>query len=457
MKQYVNDCLDDPVLDVLNTLNQLPQEYPDAISLASGRPSDDFCQPQLTLPAISTFSKYASSHSRNTPNRLLGQYANTSGIINELLAKHLEFDENIIGLKSDNIIITVGFQEAAAISVMGLFQKNDVLIIPDPVFIGISGIAKICNVMLESIPFDANENIEEYIKVIQRLKENGKNPKAIYVIPDFSNPQGTCMPLSIRKKLLTIAANNNMFILEDNAYSQFRYNGTKIPSLKSLDNENRVVYLGSFAKTLFPGLRIGYLVAEATVIKELTKVKSFLTVNTPGITQGIVGGILLENNYSLKKIMIPKLEYCKHNRDVILATLDKLFSKECKEYSLISWNKPEGGFFITLTLPFPFDLQEAKLCAKEYGVIVFPIASFSLLNRSKNSVRLAFTNVGPEKLRLAVERFGQYISKKIQEISRNNKSSYSSIFLNQSSEKTTKIDAKSKIGQNNATFVRSSL
>src|SRR5207247_1636494 len=137
--------------------------------------------------------------------------------------------------------------------------------------------------------------------------------RALYDIPDFNNPLGTTLRLPQRLALIETCRRHGVLIIEDNPYGMFAYDGERLPTLKALDRHGTVLYVGSFSKTLFPGLRVGYLVADQPVApdgrplaRELSKVKSLLTVNTSAISQSIAAAALLGRGCSLEPIVEPK-------------------------------------------------------------------------------------------------------------------------------------------------------
>jgi (S)-3,5-dihydroxyphenylglycine transaminase len=411
-----------PELSVIDMLNRLSDEYPEAISLASGRPSDEFCTPEIAWSALSVFEAYARDGSRVPVNRLIGQYGPTSGIIKDILVRHLAIDEGICDITPDDIVVTVGFQEAAALCVATLFEENDVLLVPDPVFVGITGIAKLFGCNVWPVPCDDELDVEEVYRAISAIRAAGLNPRALYVIPDFSNPQGTCMSRTDRECLLEMASSNNMLIFEDGAYSAFRYEGKKLPPLKALDKGGCVIYIGTFSKTVFPGVRVGYLIANQTVAGQdnqerltmaLCKAKSFVSVNTSPLNQALIGGLLLQNGYSLIQLNAPKVDRYRANRDIMIRALENAFHANQDSQAWVTWNTPQGGFFITVTLPFFFTNADLEVAASSHGVIVFPVSLFSSTARCARRVRLAFTNVSGEQLTLAVERFADFVRKEM--------------------------------------------
>jgi len=213
------------------------------------------------------------------------------------------------------------------------------------------------------------------------------------------------------------------FILEDNAYGDFIYEGIKPPSLKSLDEDSSVIYLRSFSKTLFPSLRLGVLVTDRLVSvgnKEIrmsdlmSKTKGYISVNTPSLNQIILAGILLQNNFSLTGYNQLKIADLKKKRNRILYSLNECFKVQNSDSTKqISWNIPIGGFFITLKVPFVFGKSEVICCAEKYGVIVTPMSFFYLESGGEHEIRLAFSNVQFDDVLPAIQRLSHYLNSKI--------------------------------------------
>src|SRR5262249_27701252 len=154
----------------------------------------------------------------------------------------------------------------------------------DPTYIGITGLARILGIPVHPLA-SGPEGLEAatVATALHAVRQSGRIPRAVYDIPDFNNPLGTRMPLAARRALLELARNEGLLLFEDNPYGMFAYDGEPLPTLKALDEHGVVVYLGSFSKTLYPGLRVGYLVLgqevrgadgrPATLAAELSKVK----------------------------------------------------------------------------------------------------------------------------------------------------------------------------------------
>ena len=261
-------------------------------------------------------------------------------------------------------------------------------------------------------PADVGRGIEE----ARRL---GRRPRALYDVPDFNNPLGTRMPLEARRALLALAHEHGMLVWEDNPYGMFSYDGPPLPTLKALDEHGVVVYMGSFSKTLYPGLRLGYLVADQQVAlasgrrvplaAELSKIKSLTTVNTSPVVQAIAGGILLEAGGSLRPVVEEKLPFYRANRDRMLASLETTLG----DLEGVRWNRPEGGFFLTLSLPFDFTDDDLTACARDYGVIVCPMRFFALTPGRERQVRLSFSYVTEEQIAEGIARLARFVRDRI--------------------------------------------
>ncbi|MNP01160.1 HTH-type transcriptional regulator NorG [compost metagenome] len=177
--------------------------------------------------------------------------------------------------------------------------------------------------------------------------------------------------------------------------------------------------LGSFAKSIFPGLRMGYVVAPegAGVMSfsgRLCKAKSLITVNTPALCQAVVAGLLIEYDYSLKGLNQPRVLSYTKKRNHMLECLEREFPFKVGAQRAVSWNHPAGGFFINVQLPFVFGYSEMRECARLFKVIVFPTSLFSLMNEATTQVRLSFSNATTSQITQAIGRFRAYVEFRLQ-------------------------------------------
>jgi (S)-3,5-dihydroxyphenylglycine transaminase len=423
----INPVLNNIKEDVMGFLNEVQLKFPDAISLASGRPDESFFD-------LNEFKRYfdeyvnaeceAQTKDSLTVLNEIGQYNKTQGIINNLVSNFFKEDENI-HVQPQNILITVGAQEALFIAVNTLCdKKSDIIIVEDPTYVGVTYMSIISGYNIHPIEVTPDGiNLNKIEKTVLRYSKLKKKIKLVYVIPDHQNPTGASMSLVNRRRILELADKYDFFILEDNAYGEFIYEGERLPSIKSLDRNNRVIYVRSFSKTLYPSLRlaamisdqmISYLGKEVPLSELMALVKGYITVNTPSINQAILGGILLKNDFSFKKLNAGKISNLKEKRDLVIKCLNSYCNIDSiKGEQTIRWNVPAGGFFLTIYVPFRVDAAEVFHCAEKFKVIFTPMSFFYLNEGGENEIRIAFSHIKLENISKAIERLATYLKYKI--------------------------------------------
>lgn len=409
----LNPALGHPITSVMNFLNEVTARHPRAISFGPGRPGAilDVSRSAAWIERFIDHVCATRGGSRAEAWDLTGQYGATNGIINALVARHLERDHGV-SVDPRAIAMTHGAQEAMVLVLCGMFRRDvDVLLVSDPSYIGISGLARVLGIDTVPVRCDSDGlDLESLARVIADVKRAGKRPKALYDIPDFHNPLGSTLPLARRRDLLAIAEREGMFVIEDNPYGLFAYDEEPTPPLKALDAGATVMYLGTFSKTMFPSVRVGYLVADQPfergyLAEELSKVKSLVTVNTSQISQALAGGILLETDCTLKALVQPRVARYRSNRDVLLAALLREFGADTHA---VSWSHPRGGFFLTMTLPFACTDSEVEACAAEHGVIFCPVRWFAA-SGCEDQIRLSFSDVTHAQIDEGVARLARYV------------------------------------------------
>jgi (S)-3,5-dihydroxyphenylglycine transaminase len=226
------------------------------------------------------------------------------------------------------------------------------------------------------------------------------------------------MDVADRRRLLAIAAEEGILLLEDNPYGLFPHaDEQRQPTLKALDEQRTVVYLGSFAKTAMPGVRVGYLVADQLVTDsaggrslladQLSKLKSMLTVNTSPITQAIVGGKLLDNDCSLLRANEREREVYTRNMRQMVAGLAARFGDPDLG---VRWNVPIGGFFVVVTVPFVVDDALLERSAADYGVLWTSMHHFYEPGVPVHALRLSCSTVTADQIELGLDRVASLIN-----------------------------------------------
>ena len=318
--------------------------------------------------------------------------------------------EKIVGLMKregvdttvDNIAITTGSQQAITVAAMLLLEEDSVIITENPSYLGAFAAFK---------PFATNYvgvNGDEEGMLMDELEETLKNtPKAkmIYVIPNFQNPTGRTWSLERRKKLLELATKYDLPILEDNAYGEVRFEGERVPSIKSMDTEGRVIYLGSFSKILSPGLRVGWACADEEVILKYELVKNGLDLQSAELAQMQVDEFLNANDLDEHIAKINKVY--KERRDLMLKTIDEEFPKEAKYFY------PEGGMFIWVELPSHVNTRDLLVKAIDKKVGFVPGGSFYPKGDCESSMRLNFSTMENDKIVEGIKILGKLLKENI--------------------------------------------
>ena len=402
------------IADTMNLLNEATRRYPGAISFLAGRPPQ---QSVDAAPALGWLRQYMDHAGDDTAARQarwseLGQYSDTNGVVLDYVARYLRKAGFVTAVPA-SCLISNGAQEAMAICLSGLVGRDKVAFAPDPCYVGFAGAADALGVALETALDD-----EHFLDKLQaRLCASGRPVGCVYVIPDFANPSTRVMSLAERQRLLALAEQYDFFIVEDAAYRQYRYEGTDLPSIKQLDRQGRVVYIESFAKSVLPGLRLAVLLADhqdargVPLAQRLSSIKSYLSVATSPITQGMLAGLLLQEDFSLQRWLLPRRQQLAANRDALVAALTRYFGPAGAHG--IDWNVPTGGFFLALSLPFAFGQAEFEQCMSQHQVLVMPMQAFSTAGHHCDRIRLAFSNVDPAMIEQGVARLAEFILKRI--------------------------------------------
>ncbi|UGY95016.1 PLP-dependent aminotransferase family protein [Streptomyces gobiensis] len=399
-------------MEVMNFLNEITSRHPEAISFGPGRPYEGLFEVERIGEYLDAYIRHLCDNlgrTREEVRTLLFQYGRTSGHLQELVARTLRNDEGIQA-GPESIVVTVGCQEGMFIALRALFAgPSDVLLVSSPCYVGITGAARLLDIETVPVP-EGEDGIDPGAlrRTVTTLRAVGKRPRALYVVPDFSNPTGTCLTLAARRRLLELAEDEDLLLLEDNPYGFFTRTGTCRPTLKALDSQRRVIYLGSFAKTCFPGARVGYVVADQQVqtrdgrctllAEELSKVKSMVTVNTPALSQAVIGGMLMTHGYRLREASKAATDFYRENLTVLLDCLERLLPPSRREAAGVQWNSPEGGFFLTLSVPFPADNALLEESARDYGVIWTPMSYFYPDGGGRYQMRLSLSCLTPDQV-----------------------------------------------------------
>jgi (S)-3,5-dihydroxyphenylglycine transaminase len=416
----------DPLLDTMNFLNEITLRYPQAISFAPGRPYDGFFDTERIFTYIRRYLDHLAENGAS-PGQIraaLFQYGPTAGQIRDLVADSLRRDENI-DVPPESIVVTVGCQEAMLLALRALISgPGDVLLVSSPCYVGITGAARLLDIGVTAVEERASGfQCADLDAAITAEKTRGRRPRAFYVVPDHANPSGATMPFETRQDLLDLAARHDILVLEDSPY-RLVSPGSQLPTLKSLDRQQRVVHLGSFAKSAFPGARVGYAVADQRVVDaagrvslladELAKIKSMVTVNTPPLSQAAVAGMLLAANGRLSELNTDTAAYYGNTMRSTLRQLDRCFPVGKRDALGVGWNTPSGGFFLSMRVPFRADNAAVARSAQEFGVIWTPMSYFYPDGGGDHGIRLSTSYLSQEEIVTGISRLARFIEAEAQ-------------------------------------------
>jgi (S)-3,5-dihydroxyphenylglycine transaminase len=415
--------LADPLLDTMTFLNEVTTRYPDAVSFAPGRPYDGLFDPARITGYLDAYTAHLkrTGHTDEQVRAALYQYGRTKGQIHHLIAKTVANDEGI-RVPPEAVVVTVGAQEGMFLVLRALLRgPGDVLLASSPCYIGITGAARLLDIEVVPVPEgEAGPDPEAIRAVARRVIADGKRPRALYVVPDFANPSGASMTVPARRELLDVAAREGFLVIEDNPYGFFTRELEPRPTLKSLDRDGDVIYLGSFAKTAFPGARLGYVLADQEVLNaeggrslladELAKIKSMITVNTPSVSQAVIGGMLVQAGCRLRPANEAAIAFYRANLLAVLAELERHFPPARRAGLGIRWNSPEGGFFTVITVPFAADEAALERSAREHGVLWTPMDAFFLDGGGRHQLRISSSYLAADEIPGGIERLAGFIA-----------------------------------------------
>jgi 2-aminoadipate transaminase len=383
-------------------------ERPDVISLAGGLPDTTTFAPQL-------YAKLMADVAAESTARAL-QYGPTEGmaatvqcIVEVMAAEGTAIDPS-------EVIVTTGGQQVIDLVCKTLIDPGDVIVAEAPTYPGAVPTFSAYQAQVEQIEMDGDGMpIDALESTLDRLQEEGRRPKFIYTIPNFQNPGGVTMSLARRRRLIEVARERELLVLEDNPYGLLRYEGDPLPTLYSLDAEavgrgrtsDLVIYLGTFSKILSPGLRLGWAVAPRPVLEKLNLGKQGADLCSSPVTQMFVAAYFEERAAGGGPAWHEYVERLKDlyrgRRDVMLQALAEHFGQGAR------WTTPQGGLFIWATLDERIDTTDLlALARKREGVAFVPGRAAYVDGRSgSSSMRLNFAGVPDDDIREGVRRIGR--------------------------------------------------
>lgn len=373
-------------------------ERPDIISFAGGIPD-----PAL-FPDKDFSQAYAEIFSSPQVNAAL-QYSVSEGY--KPLREWLVLEMKKIGIDCtvDNIFITSGSQQALDYLGKLFLSPKDTALVTWPTYLGALQAFNAYEPNYDQLTPNGNRTPDAYRET---AANNGGAVKFAYLSADFSNPTGETVDLQGRQKVLELAEELDIAVIEDGAYQSLRYNGDPIPPILALDiaakggiENTRTIYSGSFSKTLAPGLRVGFVVANMSVIRKLVLMKQAADLHSSTINQ-IAIATVAERIFDAQVAKIGAAYSAR--RDAMLSALERYMPAGT------SWTKPEGGMFVWVTLPAGIDGAELLARSIETEKVAFvPGQAFFADRSGANTLRLSFSCANEAMIEEGIQRLGRLI------------------------------------------------
>ena len=319
------------------------------------------------------------------------QYGATQGVpeLREAVAERC-------GVPVERVQITSSSQQGIDVCTRVLVDPGDVILTSSPSYLGALQSFRSYRADIRGVAHNSDVDAfrAEYEKVITEAKAEGKKIKFLYMIPDFQNPSGESLTLQEREMLVSLAQKHDFLIVEDSPYRELRYEGEPIPTMYSLDPD-RVIHLGSFSKIFAPGFRLGWAIAHPDILDKIYVCKQSLDLCPPIFDQYVAAEFLKSGRLdaNLKK----SIELYRSKRDLLLSQLEEHMPEG------ITWTHPEGGLFLFLTMPEGFDAVRFYDRALDAGVAYVAGEFFHPDGSGKNTMRMNFSFMSPQKIKEGVE------------------------------------------------------
>ena len=329
------------------------------------------------------------------------QYGATQGVteLREAVAKRC-------GVPVERVQITSSSQQGIDVCTRVLVDPGDVILTSSPSYLGALQSFKSYRADVRGVSHckELDAFRQAYESEIAKVQAEGKQIKFLYMIPDFQNPSGESLTLEERQMLVALAQKYDFLIVEDSPYRELRYEGEHIPSLYSLDPD-RVIYLGSFSKIFAPGFRLGWAIAHPDILDKIYVCKQSLDLCPPVFDQYVAAEFLASGK--LDENLLKTIALYKGKRDLLLSLLEEYMPEG------VSWTHPEGGLFLFLTMPEGFDAVAFYDKALSAGVAYVAGEFFHPDRSGKNTMRMNFSFMTPQKITEGVKLLAELLEDEI--------------------------------------------
>jgi 2-aminoadipate transaminase len=374
-------------------------DRPEVISFAGGLPDTSSFPPEI-------FASMTARIAEESCARAL-QYGPTEGlaetkscIVDVMAAEDMAVDP-------DDVLVTTGGQQVLDLVTKTLIDPGDTIVAEGPSYPGALNAFQAYQANVVQVDMDSDGmRIDRLEETLDRLEAEDRRPKFVYTVPSFQNPGGVTMSLPRRRRLVEVARERELLLLEDNPYGLLRYEGDPLPTLHSLDGGVYAMYLGTFSKIFSPGLRLGWVVAPPPVLARINLGKQQADLCTSTLSQILVHAYFEHHDW--REYVASLTDLYRARRDTMLAALDEYFPPQAE------WTRPGGGLFIWATLPDFIDTSDLLAAALRVDVAFVPGEGAFLDGRGRSSMRLNFSGADEEQIREGIRRIGKVVEEQIE-------------------------------------------
>ena len=365
---------------------------PEVVSLAGGMPYVRALPESLVNGALEKVM------SENGPMAM--QYGSGQGVpaLREQILEIMALEG--ISASVDDVVVTTGSQQALDLVTKLFIDPGDVILAEAPSYVGAIGVFRSYQADVVHVLMDENGLIPEKLReAIAEVKASGRTIKFLYTIPNFHNPAGVTLSAERRPEILEICQSNGILILEDNPYGLLSFEEDVPPAIRSL-NDDGVIYLGSFSKTLAPGFRVGWALAPHAIREKLVLAAEAAILCPSSFSQMVISEYLSQADWK-GQIETFRGVY-KERRDAMLEALEEHLPD-------LSWNVPNGGFYIWCSLPENLDSKAMLPRAVTELVAYTPGTAFFADGGGRQNLRLSFCYPTPENIKIGIRRLATVI------------------------------------------------
>ena len=361
---------------------------PKIISFAGGLPAPELFPVKEMKAAV---DKVFEEHGQEAM-----QYGAAKGVtaLREVIQQHVKEKEDVDS-ELDNVLVTTGSEQALDLVGKAFVDPGDTVLVEQPTYLCALDVFRSYGANFASVEMDEDGMKMDALE--EALKAN-PNTKLIYTVPNFQNPTGRTMTEERRKQLAELAEKYDVYVLEDNPYGEIRFAGQHVPAVKSFDKSGHVLYMSTFSKTLAPGFRLGWLVADEDVVNKLTVLKQSADLHTDNLAQFAVAQFFADNDVDAHVKEISAL-YGKR-KDLMLEGIKKYFPEGVK------YTDPEGGMFLWVEVPGVDDTVELFKECLEHDVAFVPGDPFFAGEVQPGAFRLNYSNMKEDQIEVGFKRLG---------------------------------------------------